>query len=205
LTQLRGEPSSSPPRGRIHTLFGPFLISRIPRGLIESRLINGARAPGKFRLMQNDASNRYLRAHSRQYVTRLHLSDNLALVSILLSCEDTIGSGDGSNIVADGPYGDAIATTREEETYVENKIYLSGKHFSGTRTFQARSNFFDELGKEIRHRLGHSGDLRHWNVGGHRTCPASDIGRQINSTGMRFAEIRSRPMQHPFSSQRSGC
>jgi hypothetical protein len=155
--------------------------------------------------MQNDASNRYLRAHSRQLVTRLQLSDNLVLVNMSLNGEDRTGSGVGSNVVADGPYGDGIASTPEEETYVENKIYLSGKHISGTRTFQAISNFFDELGKEIRHRLGHSGDLRHWNVGGHRTCPASDIGRQINSTGMRFAEIRSRPMQHPFSSQRSGC
>jgi len=117
--------------------------------------------------MHNDASNRYLRAHSRQFVTRLHLSDNLVLVNMLLNCEDTIGSGDGSNIVADGPYGDTIASTREEENYVENKIFLSGKHISGTRIIQAISNFFDELGKEIRHRLGHSGDLRYWNVGGH--------------------------------------
>jgi hypothetical protein len=117
--------------------------------------------------MHNNASNRYLRDHSRQFVTRLHLSDNLALVNILLNCEDTIASGDGSNIVADGPYGDAIASTREEENYVENKIFLSGKHISGTSIFQTTSNFFDELGKEIRHRLGHSGDLRHRNVGGH--------------------------------------
>jgi len=86
---------------------------------------------------------------------------------MLLTCEDTIGSEDGSNIVADGPYGDAIASSREEENYVENKIFLSGEHISGTRIFQAISNFFDELGKEIRHRLSHSCHLRHWNVGGH--------------------------------------
>ena len=86
---------------------------------------------------------------------------------MLLTREDTIGSGDGSNIVADVPYGDAIASTREEENYDENKIFLSGEHISGTRIFQAISNFFDELEKEIRHRLGHSGDLQHWNLGGH--------------------------------------
>src|ERR1700719_480471 len=89
---------------------GPF------SGCAFTSLLNGTTAPGKFRLMHNNASNRYLRAHSRPFVIRLHLSDNLVLIHILLNCEDTIGSGDGSNIVADGPYGDAIASARGRRT-----------------------------------------------------------------------------------------
>ena len=103
----------------------------------------------KFRRMHNNASIWYSRTHSRRFLTGLTRPVAFTQSKFSVNFEETIGSGDGSNIVTVCPIGKTIAPKSGEGNPMKTQSSYPGSIFQA----QGSSEQFRSSSLSLRKRL----------------------------------------------------